>query len=621
MRFVPAPLLLTMLLPCLLGAVDGDTYESTVVPLLQKYCHDCHGAERPKGGVDLASIFASGQMVHQPDTWVNVARVVRDQTMPPSGKTQPTQEERDTLVAVLNRTLETLDYPLDPGRTVVRRLTRVEYNHTVRDLLGATSNPADRFPSDAGGGEGFDNNAATLYVTPILLEQYLLAARHTAEQASADRIFIARPDATTSSRVAGEKIVRHFLPRAFRRPVTQEEVGCYTELLDDAVARGESFEKAARLMVRAVLVSPNFLYRMEKEPARADAPYVVGDYELATRLSYFLWSSMPDDELFEAARQGRLRDDAHLTQQVRRMIADPKSRALAERFAGQWLDIHRIHDAERDSNRFPAFTPQLRAAMHEEAVLFFDSVIRDNAPLLDLINADYVYVNEPLAKHYGIAEVTGPQFRRVELDDPNRGGVLTLGAVLTLTSYPQRTSPVLRGKWLLEQVLGHPSPPPPMNVKTLPPDDQPREGLTFRQRLEQHRKDPTCASCHDRLDPLGFALENFDAIGAWRDQIGGAPVDAAGQLTSGRTFTGPAELKTVVIENHQDFIRNLTRKMLGYALGRGVEPADTPAVLRIMKSLKADGYRGQTLVTEIVTGYPFRHRRNASPPATQTAQE
>lgn len=621
MRLGHALLLLACLIPRPTRADDAVTYESAAIPVLQKYCYDCHGAERPKGGVDLESVPESRLMVANPDLWVNVARVVRDQTMPPSSKAQPAQEERDLIVATLNRTLDTLDYPLDPGRSVVRRLTRVEYNKTVRDLLGVTSNPADRFPADAGGGEGFDNNATTLYVTPILLEQYLVGAWQVAEEADASRFLAAVPGAGLTAEAAGEKVVRHFLPRAFRRPVTEDEVSRYMHVFNRAMLRGQTFEQAARHVVRAVLASPAFLFRIEQERPESQGPHGVTDHELAVRLSYFLWSSMPDDELFEVAAQGKLHEEATLERQVRRMIADPKSRALAEQFAGQWLDIHRIHDAERDPGRFPAFTPELRRAMHEEAVTFFDSVIRHDAPLLDLIDASYVYVNEPLARHYGLTGVEGPEFRRVELENTDRGGILTLGAVLTLTSYTQRTSPVLRGKWLLEQVLGHAAPPPPMNVKTLPQDDQPREGLTFRQRLEAHRNDPACASCHDRLDPLGFALENFDAIGAWRDQIGDVAVDAAGRLTSGRVFTGPTELKSIIIENHDDFTRNLVRKMLGYSLGRGLEPADTPALRGIMKRLKETGFGGQTLVLEIVKSYPFRNRRGPDSNAAVTLQE
>jgi hypothetical protein len=306
------------------------------------------------------------------------------------------------------------------------------------------------------------------------------------------------------------------------------------------------------------------------------------------------------------------------------MLRDPRAAALADGFAGQWLRVRELYaSAQPDPKRYPEFTPALREAMYREPVALFDAVARGDRSVLELLDARYTFVNEDLAKLYGIPNVTGPAMRKVPLADGRRGGVLTTAAVLTLTSYPQRTSPVLRGKWVLEQVLGTPAPPPPQNVATLPPDDAPKEGLTFRQRLEKHREKPECAGCHSRMDPLGFGLENFDAIGRWRTGIAGAPVDASGVMADGTKFSGPGELKAYLLAHgREDFVRHLTEQMLSYALGRGLGPADAPAVRRITEALEKDGYRSGTLIQGVVDSYPFLYRRNegAVAPAGQAPE-
>ena len=376
------------------------------------------------------------------------------------------------------------------------------------------------------------------------MEKYLAAAGDVLAQADPARYLVARPGPDLPKEDAARNCVAAFARRAFRRPVEDDEVDRLMRLFRHADARGDGFEDAVRLALKAALVSPNFLYLVERDRSEADGPYRVSDHELACRLSYFLWSSMPDEELSDLADAGRLHEPEVLEGQVRRMLADPKSRALAEDFAGQWLRVGNLAElAEPDKRLFPEFTPELRDAMAEEAVAFCHAIFREDRPVLELLDSDYTFLNERLAKHYGIDGVTGPEFRRVALKDRNRGGVLGMAAVLTLTSYPRRTSPVLRGKWVLEELLGTPPPPPPPMVKALPADDRVRDGMTFRQRLEQHRKDVNCASCHARLDPLGFGLENFDVLGRWRDEIKGEPVDASGELTTGEKFAGAAALE------------------------------------------------------------------------------
>jgi hypothetical protein len=498
----------------------------------------------------------------------------------------------------------------NPGRVLIHRLSRAEYNNTVRDLFGVNSHPADQFPADGGGGGGFDNNADTLFIPPILMERYLSVAGEVLRDAPKERIFFLKPSKKLAPRDAARKTLSFFASRGFRRPVEPVELTNLVRLYDHSITKGLKHEGALRYALKAVLISPSFLFRVERDQPTPE-PYLLNDYELASRLSYFLWSSMPDDELFKLAGAKRLHDPQVLDAQVTRMLKDPKADAFADSFVSQWLRIRELQTtAQPDPRRFPTYTPTLRDAMYQETVQFFGSVLRENTSLLKLLDADYTYLNEELARHYGVEGVKGPEMRRVALTDKNRGGVLTMGSVLTITSYPQRTSPVLRGKWVLEEVLGAPIPPPPPNAGGLPADDAPKAGQTFRQRLELHRTKPECASCHSRMDPIGFGLENFDVVGRWRTKIGSEAVDASAQLPTGEKFQGASELKTLILARKEEFARNLTEKMLAYSLGRGLEPYDIPTVRRITKTLADDGYRSSTLVREIVKSYPFQYRKN-----------
>lgn len=624
--------MLQRLLLCAALAASGRAHAQTndfaaIHAILQSQCHKCHDAETAKGGLDLTPFTTQADFERDPQRLEKIIRFVRDREMPPPGKRpQPKEQERQQFVDWGQFTLAHIDYdrfPKDPGRVTLRRLSRHEYNNTVRDLLGVTNQPADRFPADGGGGGGFDNNADTLFVPPILLEKYLEAAAEMLEAAPAERIFTERPGLLKSQAAAARRTLEQFAMKAFRRPVERVELNGLVKLYERAAARGQAWEASVKFSLKAVLVSPHFLFRVERDQPGA-GPYRVGDYELASRLSYFLWSSMPDAELFRLAGQNRLREPAVFEAQARRLLLDPKARALADNFAGQWLRVKELRTTvQPDPGRFRSFTPELRESMHAEATEFFAALVRDDLSLLTLLDSDFTFLNETLARHYGLTNlnVTGTELRRVALPDRTRGGVLGMGAVLTLTSYPQRTSPVLRGKWVLEELLGQPPPPPPPDAGGLPAEDAPRNGLTFRQRLEEHRKKPQCAGCHARLDPLGFGLENFDAIGRWRTKIGPEPVDANGVMSSGEKFNGPAELKQVLLARKDDFARNMTERMLAYALGRGVEFHDMPTVKRITDLLRRDGYRSSTLVVEIAKSYPFQYRRNAPPAGAATAQK
>jgi hypothetical protein len=374
-------------------------------------------------------------------------------------------------------------------------------------------------------------------------------------------------------------------------------------------ARGSGYTPSQSLQfaIEAMLCSPQFLFLIEHDPKPGTAGRI-SDLELATRLSYFLWSSMPDEELLHLAETAQLHRPDVLNAQLKRMTADPKSAALAENFAGQWLEIRSLDAVKPDKGKFPEWSPELKEAMRTETRMFFEAVLRENRPVADFIDGKYTFVNETLARHYGIEGVTGPEFRRVELTSDQRSGVLTQGSVLTVSSYPSRTSPVLRGKYLLENILGAPPPPPPGDI---PPFDEAAAGTTksVRQTMEQHRTNAVCASCHARMDVLGFGLENYNAIGQWRTQDGKFAVDASGMFPNGKSFSTPAEMKALLRSNLPDFTRCLTEKILTYALGRGIEKYDGLAIRQIVRQTAEDDYRFQALISGVVHSVPFQMRR------------
>ena len=430
------------------------------------------------------------------------------------------------------------------------------------------------------------------------------------------RIVTVRPKADTrqAREEAARKVLGDFARRAYRRPVMAAEVERLVRCVTLAEKEGESFEKGIQLAVQAVLVSPHFLFRVEQSPSPNNPKAVgaVGDWELASRLSYFLWSSMPDEELFRLAEKRQLRNPAVLEAQARRMLKDRKARAFTENFAGQWLQLRNLVTVSPDRKRFPAFDDSLRQAMQQESELFFQEVVQADRSVLDLLDARFTYLNQRLAEHYGIPGVQGDQFRRVVLSDDRRGGILTQASVLTVTSNPTRTSPVKRGKWIMEQILGTPPPPPPPDVPELKEGPEGENGMltgTLRQRMEQHRKDPNCATCHDKMDTLGFAFENYDAIGRWRETEGQAAIDPSGTLPDGTSFQGPAKLKTLLRTQSKEFARSLAEKMLTYALGRGLEFYDRCAVNKLVDTAAKDRYRFSALLGGIVKSDPFRLRR------------
>jgi hypothetical protein len=420
---------------------------------------------------------------------------------------------------------------------------------------------------------------------------------------SSKRIFVCAEKTPECAR----QIVEHLARRAYRRPVTKQEADELVNLAALVRKSGDSFEEGIRVPLQAMLMSPHFLFRIEREPASASA-YAIDEHALASRLSYFLWSSMPDEELMKAADDGRLRKPDTLESEVRRMLKDPKADALVENFAGQWLGLRLLDRRKPDPAHFPEVDDELLDAMRRETSLFARAIMREDGSVLDFIDGRYSFLNGPLARHYGVAGVSGEEFQRVEFDGEKRSGVVTQASVLTLSSYATRTSPVLRGKWVLENLLGTPPPPPPPGVPPLE-ESNPGTDASLRQRLEQHRANPSCAVCHNQMDPIGFGLENYDAAGAWRDKDGKFPVDSSGTLPGGASFSGAKGLKQVLKSQADLFARNLTERMLTYALGRGVESYDSATVDRIAGRLAANGYRFSTLAMEIVNSNAFQMRK------------
>ncbi|HKY20612.1 MAG TPA: DUF1592 domain-containing protein [Vicinamibacterales bacterium] len=427
--------------------------------------------------------------------------------------------------------------------------------------------------------------------------------------ASRSKIFICEPKTAKEELGCARRILTTLTRRAFRRPVTAADIQPLLAFYEKGRA-GSDFAAGMQRALEALLVSPDFLFRVEQDPARytPGKAYRVTDVELASRLSFFLWSSIPDDQLLDLAERGRLRNSLVLQQQVQRMLGDQRSDALIANFAGQWLHLRNVETATPDPVMFP-FDEALRASFMKETELFVGSIIREDRSLLDLMTADHTFVNERLADHYGIPRVYGSQFRRVTLTDPNRRGLLGKGSVLTVTSFPNRTSVVQRGKWILENLLGTPPPPPPPDVPELVAKKD-GKALSLRAQMEQHRSNAVCASCHARMDPIGFALENYDGVGKWRDEDSGIRIDATGRLPDGTEFSGPAGLTQLMVTKYrEDFVRTVTEKLMTYALGRGVEHYDNPTVRAIARQAALDNYRMSSLIVSIVKSTPFQMRR------------
>lgn len=494
----------------------------------------------------------------------------------------------------------------DPGSVTIRRLNAAEYNNTVRDLVGDTSQPASSFPPDDGA-YGFTNIGDALNVSPLLMEKYELSASRLAALAIANpNILICQAANAPEVSACATQILKPFVRRAWRRKVTAEEIENLAALVTGAFNQGVSFPESVRVAIKAALMSPNFLFRIEvDEHPEETGPHPINDYELASRLSYFLWSTMPDDALFEYADANKLSDPRILDRQVRRMLADPKAEALIDDFATEWL-LHSLSEREPDAALFPSFDGDLRAAMAGETREFLRSFLFEDESLPDMFDANFSYLNERIATHYGIGGVNGSTLVRVSLPtNSHRGGILTHASLLTMTSLASRTSVVRRGAWILETLLCAPPPPPPPDVPPLPVKTT---SGTQRERLDEHRKNPMCNSCHSQMDPLGFALEHYDAIGRWRSKDDGLPIDATGKLPTGETFDGAAELAQVLKADPR-FVACATRKLFTYALGRVPASYDERRIASLVNAFAKDKYRMHNLIVNIIGSDAFRMRR------------
>ena len=610
-------------------------FRAQIKPLLETYCYACHGYGGDEGGMAIDTLADAGDRVAHRDQWLAVWRNLRAQMMPPSQEDQPTPEERALIIRWIERDVFKIDPDNpDPGRVTVRRLNRVEYRNTIRDLLGVDFKVEEEFPADDTG-YGFDTIGDVLSMSPLLVEKYLEAARTiVAEAVPTDpkhnnyrRIFVDGPPPEDNRRRAAyaRKILGNFASRAFRRQVDKPTLDKLVALaLETSRQPDRGFEEGIAHAMTAVLASPRFLFRAEIQPEPNNPGKVVkvDEFALASRLSYFLWSSMPDDELFELAKKGQLR--RNLRAQVDRMLDDKRAERLVDNFVGQWLQTRDVETTNIDPRRilrlrdsdeaYRIFGRRVRQAMRQETEMLFAHLLKENGSALDLLTADYTFLNEDLAEFYGIEGVEGREMRKVDLpEDSHRRGILTHGSFLVVTSNPTRTSPVKRGLFVLENLLGTPAPPPPPDVPELPVDRRRRgqeERLTMRQMMEAHREQPMCASCHARMDPLGLALENFNAIGMWREEDGGEPINPAGQLLTGEKFEDVHALAEVLAtDRRHDFYRCLAEKMFTYAVGRGVEYYDSPTIDRIVDQLEEDGGRIRTLIFGIIESTPFQSRR------------
>jgi cytochrome c553 len=769
-------------------------FQVDIRPIVQARCGKCHGSEEKSGNIDFSVIADDQTAARQRKLWRKVLAQLESEAMPPKEAPQLTAEEKQRLLAWMKRTIDTVNCDdatqRDPGPTVIRRLSLSEYNRTVRDLMGFDFDAAATvgMTDDAGEENSFGNLAAALDMPPALLEKYFAAADQILdrffgtelsssvdgriqEQArnSRELMFLLKPGDWRKAdyevapppgvepRDAARSLITAFARRAYRGQFVPTDIERLMVLYDRSTGLKRSYGDSIRVMLKAVLVSPKFLFRIESHRTDVMAGKVVQvtDHELAVRLSYFLWSSMPDDELLELADRSRLttngpstetvklngkpipapgsesfqgnnRDKAFdgdlltqldgpdanshwigldlgaskpisrvrfagrvayeqrmvggkfqasstadfssdvvelfevtqapprgwvtreldqpverryvryvppknsfgniaefevrgrtsgtvLEQQVRRMLADPRARSLTHNFAVHWLQIHKLPVARPSTEFFPEFNANIRQAMFDETTMFFDSLRREDRSVLELLDSDYTFVNEELAKYYGLQDVKGKELQRVSLKpDDHRGGLLGMGSVLAVTSHTSRTSPTMRGKWILEVVFGTPPPPPPANVSQIKdePGKKKTDIQTFREKLSLHAQDAACAGCHRKMDPLGFALDNYNAVGRWRDKLGDQPLDVTGELPTGEKLNGAADLKRVILARKDEFVINLTEQLLTFALGRELEDFDDCPVRQIATQLKTDEYRFSTLVMEIVKSYPFQYRKN-----------
>lgn len=574
--------------------------------------------------------------------WLKVLDQIKSKQMPPKGDPALSPEHYTKLVEGINSILQSSLQHQSPGHVVIRRLSHSEYHYTILDLVRVNFDARSYFPSDGSGGGGFDNQGGALFFTPLKLERYYDAADiiidsalHT-EELWADIVpFSYRQNwwqrfrnwfkslfsndyvEINAPADAAAKTILPFATKAYRRFLRDGEkeklIDMFQSVYDqkDSIDNPRRFNESVAETLKSVLISPHFLYKVEEEPDMTGS-YPLSSFEVATRLSYFLWSSMPDQELFNLAYLGKLQDTVVLESLVRRMLADPKAKRFAENFSTQWLGVTKLISDQPmvDKEKYPGFDMSIRRALYRETVEYFYHVLTRSKNMLDLINSNYTFVSKELADYYGVEGPAAEDFQKVILTDSTRGGVLGMASVLSTTSFETRTSPVIRGKWVMEQLLGISPPPPPPAVAELTEDETAHSELGLRKILEMHRSKPDCQSCHQKMDPLGLGLENFDPSGRWRTNYGKAAVDASGVMSDGRKFEGPAELKLLLLTEKEKIARNLSSKMLSYALGRSILFTDELALRRLETCLLENNFNPELFIIELVKSYPFRMKLN-----------
>ena len=597
-------------------------FNAEILPRLKNACFECHDQDSSSGDLDLESLVEKRPFVVNRIHWLNVIEQLKVRSMPPTDARQPSDEDRRVMLGWLTNAIENFDYETIRRAGVIpaKRLTHDEYNNTIRDLVGIDLRPADRFPSDLTASSGFENSATSLFIQPVTMERYVGAAESIVQSAWPSDTTSSQHDAARK-RLIGElqdfnsvddikQIIDRFASRAYRRPVLADELASLMNHFEHRQNQGASAESALRGVLQVILISPSFLIRAESPPPSTNNIARISDWDLASRLSYFLWGSMPDDELFGLARTGQLHQPDVLVQQVDRMLSDSKSETLGHLFAAQWLGFQELDRVQRDQIDNPWATDSLVEAMKDESAMLFNSLVQRNASIDRLLDADYTFVNEELANHYRIEGVSGSHLREVSLEDNPRRGVLGHASILATTSFPRRTSPVLRGNWILTTLLGTPPPPPPPNISEFDEGVADNDRLSQRQKLEQHRTNPRCYACHSQIDPLGFALEEFEWFGRYRPQQRGKPVDSVGTLPSGSQFRGLKGLsETLLKERIGDLAEQVTRKMLAYALGRQLHYYDEATVNELTTALMVDQRRVRTLILAIIQSETFQSRQ------------
>ncbi len=586
-----------------------------VGPFVKKYCVKCHGS-RAKAGLNLQSALSNPNGESSTLHLQKAAANVKVHDMPPEDSSKkPSNEERLQFIEWIGK----IKYlaPRDPGPFVLRRLSKTEYANTLADLFGVDSAIADALPDEVIG-EGFLNS-----ISPLQSELFLDVANQVIEEIIAPeghtptvvqkRLFGTLPPKGANLLEEARKVARSLTRDAYRRPASESELDVLIDVYNLGRKNDLDHTGSLSLMLKAVLVSPQFLFITPSDAAKPKEKIVLlDDHQLAARLSYLLWSAPPDAELSALADKGELHKKVVLKAQTERLLKDERSRALFDGFGAQWLRVNELERQVFDPKTFPQMTAVLRTAMTEEARLFFESIVRENQSVARFVDSDYTFVNEPLAKIYGITQaVSGLKMRKVKLVNPNRGGILGMPATLAASSFPNRTSPVRRGVWVLEQVLGERVPAPPPDIPELEEQEHKEvEGLTLRQRTELHQSEATCRNCHKVLDPIGFGLENFDAIGRWREKNEeGLAIDSAGKLPNGRDFTSPAQLKKLLAQKEKDLARNLTERLMAFALGRPMAGYDGIVIDRILANVAKEGYRTRSIISEVITSYLFTYRR------------